>query len=105
MHSAEPVTRHIWMCCGPNALWARLNELRTRHIFSARVHSLPSHLLEVFVRLLRDGFLEVAGGSHDYHLIDVTDEEIQGRAKELIKRLHADKIRELDEQIASISWP
>ena len=63
------------------------------------------HPLEGSVRLLRDGFPEVAGGSHDYHLIDVTDEEIQGRAKELVKRLHADKIRELDEQIASISWP
>ena len=42
MRSAEPVTGHIWMCCGPNALWARLNELQTRHIFSARAHSPPS---------------------------------------------------------------
>src|SRR5436189_2875567 len=63
------------------------------------------HLLEGSVRLLRDGFPDVIGGSHDYHLVDVTDEEIQGRARELIKRLHADKIRDLDEQIASISWP
>src|SRR4051812_14125896 len=63
------------------------------------------YMLEGSVRLLRDGFPDVIGGSHDYHLIDVTEEEIQGRAKELIKRLHADKIRELDEQIASISWP
>src|SRR4051812_5508737 len=62
------------------------------------------HMLEGSVRLLCDGFPDVNGGSHDYHLIDVTDEEIQGRAKELIKRLHADKIRDLDEQIASISW-
>ena len=51
------------------------------------------------------GFPDVVGGSQDYHLIDVTNEDIQGRAKELVKRLHADKIRELDEQIASISWP
>src|SRR3954471_16951241 len=63
------------------------------------------HLLEGSVRLLRDGFPNVIGGSHGYHLINVTDEEIQGRAKELVKRLHADKIREHDEQIASISWP
>src|SRR3954463_3282152 len=62
------------------------------------------HLLEGSVRLLRDGFPDVAGGSHGYHLISVTDEEIQGRAKELVKRLHADKIQELDEQIATISW-
>src|SRR5438045_9575910 len=63
------------------------------------------HLLEGSVRLLCDGFPDVVGGSHDYHLLGVTDEEIQGRAKELVKRLHADKIRELEEQIASISWP
>src|SRR3954470_17984262 len=63
------------------------------------------HLLEGSIKLLRDGFPDVVGGGHDYHLINVTDEEIQGRAKELIKRLHADKIQDLDEQIASISWP
>ena len=34
------------------------------------------HLLEGSIRLLRDGFPDVVGGSHDYHLIDVTDEEI-----------------------------
>src|SRR3954464_1573496 len=63
------------------------------------------HLLEGSVRLLCDGFPDVVGGSHDYHLIDVTGEEIQGRAKELVKRLHAGKVWELDEQIATISWP
>src|SRR5204863_9353723 len=49
------------------------------------------HLLESSIRLLHDGFPDVIGGSHDYHLIEVTDEEIQGRAKELVKRLHTDK--------------
>src|SRR3954464_4157838 len=63
------------------------------------------HLLKGFVRLLRDGFPDVVGGSRDYHLIGVTGEEIQGRAKELVKRLHAGKVWELDEQIATISWP
>src|SRR5436190_16136293 len=41
------------------------------------------HLLEGSIRLLRDGFPDVVGGSRDYNLIEVTDEEIQGRAKEL----------------------
>src|SRR5881628_823870 len=60
------------------------------------------HLLEGSVRLLREGFSDVAGGSRDYNLIEVTDEKIQDRAKGLVKRLHADKIRKLD-QIARIS--
>src|SRR3954464_6637739 len=103
MCSAEPVTEHIWMCCGPNALWARLNELRTRQIFSARVHTLPSICWKAPSGCCV--MADVVGGSHDYHLIDVSDKEIQSRAKELVNRLHANKIRELDEQIATISWP
>src|SRR3954470_16116346 len=35
------------------------------------------HLLEGSIRTLRDGFPDVVGGGYDYHLVNVTDEEIR----------------------------
>src|SRR5436189_5420754 len=105
MHSAGPVTRTHMDVMRTKCALGKAERAADQAYLQCQSAFATLHLLEGSVRLPRDGFPEIAGGSHDYHLINVTDEEIQGRAKELVKRLHADKIRELDEQIASISWP
>lgn len=45
-----------------------------------------------------------AEGNFSFNMIEVTDEKIDNWANGLIKRLHAEKIQELDEQIAALSW-
>lgn len=41
--------------------------------------------------------------STDFDLMEVTDEEIEVRAVRLIRRLHNEKIKELDQEIIAFS--
>ena len=65
------------------------------------------HLLEASERALHEDFAAVveAEGNSDLHLAGMTDEEIEDQAKRLIRRAHAEKLRELEEQIATVKWP
>ena len=47
---------------------------------------------------------EVAG-TPDYRLVEMTDEKLEEQAGKLVKRAHAEKLREIEKRIAAIQWP
>ena len=65
------------------------------------------HLLEASERTLRGNVSAVTevAGTPDYRLVEMTDEKLEEQAGKLVKRAHAEKLREIEKRIAAIQWP